>query len=1172
MRLKTLKLAGFKSFVDPTTLHFRSDLVGVVGPNGCGKSNIIDAVRWVLGESSAKQLRGESGTDVIFNGSSSRKPVGQATVELVFDNSDGSLTGQYANYAEISVKRTVNRDALSVYSLNGVRCRRKDITHLFLGTGLGPRSYAIIEQGTIARMIESRPEELRVYIEEAAGISKYKDRRKETETRLTHTRENLSRVDDVLQELNRQLVTLKRQANAAERYRGLKNQERSLEAQLLAIRWTALLDLIQQQTSEHTRLLADVDAEIANLRKIENDIESARMTQQQATEDLNQTQREFYEIGSQVARIEQSIQHARERNQQLQIETQQLEQNLQINHSDARSMQSRLEQVETKLAVTAESFEDAETELYQSEDALRAAELAEQLGRDDWDRIVAQHADAAQTAKLEHQQIHQQKRNQQQFAQQQQRYQQDLSELESDVSIEDLRRLDEQLHGFEEQIQQAVGTKETLDIQADELREHLDSLELKLNDNRSEKQRLAGQLVSEEAQQSAALNGAEETSVAWLQENGLSNKARLAHSLSVAAGWEKALEAVLGFDLQAMELHDLSEIENKLADYDLARISFVEPHNRTAVQRTDNDKAERLSDKVSGRFLPLGILENIYAVDSLNDALAMRRQLSVGESVVTRQGFHLGKNWLRAGGNPQLTGLLNREKQIQALHLAIADLTETEAKLDHTLNELRREYSDIEQQTQAVEKALQAASRERSVKTAEHAALQSRQVANQRRIEQLHADLSELAGAIDESQMALLASELREETALDALTELDAKRDDLQQQRDRAQQRVTSARQVLIEAKDAVHELQITRQSLSSERTQFAQNIAQYEHQRTDWMERLESLQRVAMEGEQPIAELDNELQTSLEQRKAIEQQLSELRNHSAAVESQIRNLEQQRHKNEQSIEAAREIYQKSQLIHQETRVRVEAIVNQAAHKHIDLEREVETLEQDFDEASCNQQLERVGRSLENLGSVNLMAIDEFEAISERKSYLDEQCADLSEALQTLEASIQKIDRESRTRFKETFDQINAGIKELFPKLFGGGHASLELVGNDLLNTGVAIMARPPGKRNTTIHQLSGGEKSLTAIAMVFAIFKLNPSPFCMLDEVDAPLDDANVGRYGELVKEMSEDVQFIVVTHNKNTMEMTHQLAGVTMSEPGVSRIVSVDLEEAVGFAEGAG
>lgn len=1171
MRLKTLKLAGFKSFVDPTTLTFRSDLVGVVGPNGCGKSNIIDAVRWVLGESSAKQLRGESLTDVIFNGSSSRKPVGQAAVELIFDNSDGGLIGQYASYAEISVKRTVSRDGVSVYYLNGVRCRRKDITHLFLGTGLGPRSYAIIEQGMISRIIESRPEELRVYIEEAAGISKYKDRRRETENRLSHTRDNLDRVNDVLQELERQLLTLKKQSEAAEKYRSLKQQERTLQAQWLAIRWSALHSVIRQQTDEITALQSSVDAELAKLRKTEADIEAGRLRQQQVSDELNQAQREFYEVGSEIARTEQSIQHAQERQAQVLAEQARLAENIRTNESEINTAQTQLEELQAQLETLTESIDEAESDLYRREDAMRAAELAQHTVREDWDRMTQMLADAQHTEKMEAQNIRQFEERLRQLAVQRDRARQALDELKADVSTEGLATLDEDLGELDEQLLELDSVSETLAGQQQALSEQLTVVDQELKIVRDDKQRSFGQLAAEEARQAEATSATEQATVDWLNAQGLNAQPRLLQDIDVEPGWEAAVEAVLNYDLQAIALDRLTGVERALKDFRYTRMTFVEPC--TSRESGDNQhRAVRLCDKVAGRCLPDGVLDGIYAVNTLDEALVLRDQIDGAESVVTRDGIQIGKNWIRAGVNPQLTGVLDRESQIQRLQTAIEALSESEHQLTKTAEDLHRESDLLNQQARNVELNQQAARREQSAKLAERSAMIERQTANQRRIEQFERDSLTIDETIEDVSVDLETAELNQETALSAVAERVSQREQLQQQRDDMVQRESAAREALMTAKDAVNALMIKRQSLDSERSHGEQTLRRLQSQLADWVARRTRLAQQADDDSEPLESLNAALQSGLARRTVVEQRLAQLRNDNDAEDAEIRAMEQLRHQHEKAIEAARDAHQQAQLILQENRVRADSLTDQASQLQIDLLEQSTAVDPELDETTCKQQLDGVTNALTRLGSVNLMAIDEYKAVSERKVYLDEQCEDLNEALRTLEASIKKIDRESRTRFKETFDQINAGIKDLFPKLFGGGYANLELVGDDLLSTGVAIMARPPGKRNTTIHQLSGGEKSLTAIALVFAIFKLNPSPFCMLDEVDAPLDDANVGRYGELVREMASDVQFIVVTHNKATMEMAHQLAGVTMSEPGVSRVVAVDLDEALGYVDGTG
>ena len=1163
MRLTKIKLAGFKSFVDPTTIHVPSNLVGIVGPNGCGKSNTIDAVRWVMGESSAKHLRGDSMADVIFNGSNTRKPVGHASVELVFDNSDGKLGGQYAQYNEISVKRQVSRDGQSVYYLNGTRCRRRDITDVFLGTGLGPRSYSIIEQGMISRLIEAKPEELRVYLEEAAGISKYKERRRETENRIRHTRENLDRLNDLREEIEKQLDRLQRQARTAERYKELKAQERRLKAELLTLRYDALREEIERRDREIKGRETALEAVIAEQRGLEAAIEKSRAEQAEANDAFNEVQGRFYGLGAEIARVEQGIQHAKETRQRQEEELAKAEQAWNEVEAHISVDGKRLEELARDLEAKAPLLEELKARAQASGEALAEAEAAMQAWQAEWEAFNRQAAEAQQTAQVERTRIDHLER---QIAQTEQRMNR-LQEEAGRLSTAGLEQEVERLAGDEaERAAEAARLEEELAAvraRIGELRETVQRQAAELDELRSTLQQRRGRLASLEALQQAALGQDKEALGRWLEARGLADAQRLVQALEVEPGWERAVETVLGPCLEAVCVDDLDGLAGALDELGAADLTLFDTRGAAG-------GGGQLAARVRAPWPVEGLLAGIQTADSLEQALAMRPQLAPGESVVTRDGLWLGPAWLRVSRAEGQSGVIEREREIKELHSDIDNLDESLAQLSEALEQTRRTLQEAEQGREELQARVNRAHREHSEARAQLGGRRSRLEQLRQRAEAIAGELAELEAqkVRDTEEHARARSELHR--ALERLETLAGERERREAEREALRERLEAARRQAQADREEAHGLAVQVESMRTAQTSTRENLERMRGQQGHLRARREELRAALAEGEAPLKALEEELARLLEQRSAVEAELAEARRALQAVEHQLREHEQQRAAREREAQEMREALNQARMAWQEIKVRAQTFLEQLGETGFELE----TLRAEMPEGATvdawAEELEALERRIQRLGPINLAAIEEFEEQSERKKYLDAQHADLTEALETLENAIRKIDRETRTRFKETFDKVNAGLQRMFPRLFGGGHAYLELTGEDLLDTGVAVMARPPGKRNSTIHLLSGGEKALTAVALVFAIFELNPSPFCMLDEVDAPLDDANVGRFCDLVREMSERVQFIFITHNKITMELANQLTGVTMNEPGVSRLVAVDIDEAAQMAVG--
>ena len=1163
MRLKTLKLAGFKSFVDPTTISFPSNLVGVIGPNGCGKSNTIDAVRWVMGESSAKQLRGDSMSDVIFNGSSARKPVGSAFVELVFDNSEGKLQGQFASFSEISVKRKASRDGKSNYFLNGIKCRRRDIMDLFLGTGLGPRSYAIIEQGMISRFVEAKPDDLRVLIEEAAGISKYKERRRETETRIRHTRENLDRINDLREELDKQLRRLERQSRIAKRYRTLKQEERLMQAQLLALRWQEF----DQKATAQDQLVREaelaVQERLAKQRNIEAEIEKGRQQHSAANESFNEVQGRFYAIGAEIARTEQNLKGIREKRELLESDLQKAERSWHETNGVMKTDQLRIVELEESL-----QNDEPELELLQQEDATLSAvwEEAEHSWHS-WQAEMEQFnrsaSDPKRDAEIARSRIEQMERQQLNSERQRQRLQEEQSRLPM-VDEAEMLLQQESLESEEMQLEQQREEGGRLRHGITEQRDQNRLISDQLNTHRGELQRMRGRLTSLEALQQDALGRDKRGLQNWLRQGGVADAPRLAECIEVTSGWERALETVLGDYLEAVTVAEDNALLQQADQLKRGEARFIQQQPLSLEQPTLSG-ATALTTLVQSDTAIAARLYGIYGVETLQQALELRSQLQPGMSLLTRDGIWIGSGWSQViREDDREEGVLQREQTIRDLKQQVMVLEETLDNLESELEVGRETFKNREQQLESLQRGIDQHATQLSTHKAELSGKLARQEqANQRKF-RIEEELLQAEEAMRLAEEEILESRARLEIALLAMEESEAQRSVMESKRGLLRESMDRSRDQAREKRDQLHRLTVQVESARTRLESTRSGLIRMEEQLANSEERKQELAATLEEVEEPQLLLQEELAGHLAKQMLVENELADARRHLEEIEHLLREQDGQRMEAEKEVQELRAIHEQKLLEGQEIQVRRQTIdeqLQESGHQRDTLLRE---MPEGASATQWQQDVDEMARTIQKLGPINLAAIEEYQTESERKEYLDQQYGDLMEALDTLESAIAKIDRETRSRFKETFEQINDGIKNNFPKLFGGGRAHLEMTGEDLLDTGITIMAQPPGKRNSTIHLLSGGEKALTAVALVFSIFDLNPAPFCMLDEVDAPLDEANVGRFCNMVKHMSERVQFIFITHNKATMEISDQLSGVTMHEPGVSRIVAVDIEEA--------
>lgn len=1163
MRLKSISLSGFKSFVDPTKVTLPSNMCAVVGPNGCGKSNIIDAVRWVMGESSAKTLRGESMTDVIFNGTTHRQPVGQASIELLFDNSTGKVGGEYAAYNEISVRRLVTREGTSDYFLNGNKCRRRDITDLFLGTGLGPRSYAIIEQGMISRLIESKPEDLRVYIEEAAGISKYKERRRETENRMQRTLDNLDRLTDLREELERNLSHLKRQAQAAERYAEYKAEERELKAQLLALQRRILTGVASRAQREIDDFAIERERYQAQVSSCVSEIESLRQQITDANAGASQLQGDFYSLGSEVSRIEQAMNFAKQRRETLARDLEQTLEGKQRELGLVDSDSQRLIELAEALASIEPTLTREREEVGRVDLALAEAEKVAATADGDWDHFTQRAAVPKQQVEVQQGRQGNAERNLAALNERLERIKSELAGLSEAVDETDLDTVSTELAGAE----QAVVTQKTaLDSLKETLqsyRSELEALRQKQDELRREIQALTGQRASLEALQSDTQASSSGDFVSeWLSNHGIEQTAPLAETIVVDEGFEVAADVVLGDWLVALQTELTS----------LTPCIDAPPAGLTLV---DAEPGERSADPLLLSHyvqLPRGLehlMSDVRVADDWQAALDARASLSADESIISKDGLWIAKHWMRSRGEADAEeGIIARQAKLNAVSEAFEVASRALEDTDSHIEELRAKRAETERTIDAEQEVLQGAQQTLSRLDTQRRALIVEREQRQNREAQLRQDLTDAEARATEEQSVIDEAKQMLNRAQHQVESDEGMRETLKTARTQAREQVRQCRQEKQQADVALNRSEVRHRELLTQREALSRSIERAREQVTSYEQREASIRGEMPKEENPDLAAQQELSELLERRLAVEAQLTQARQGLSELESALRSKEQSRMEAEQEVVGVQTRSEGARLKLAETGVRVEQIDAALSELEVTLEAVEESLPEDADETEWQVRVERIGARIHRLGPINLAAIDETSRAEERKEYLDAQDDDLRTALETLQNAIKKIDKETRSRFKDTFDTVNAGFAELFPKVFGGGTACLEMTGDDLLNTGVAIMARPPGKKNSTIHLLSGGEKAMTAIALVFSIFQLNPAPFCMLDEVDAPLDDANVGRYARLVSEMSTKVQFVFITHNKITMEAAEQLMGVTMHEPGVSRLVTVDIEEAARLA----
>ena len=1173
MRLTQINLAGFKSFVDPTRIPVPGQLVGIVGPNGCGKSNVIDAVRWVLGETSARHLRGETMQDVLFNGSGERKPVNRASVELTFDNSLGRAAGQWSQYAEISIKRVLQRDGDSSYYINNTHVRRRDIADLFLGTGLGSRAYAIIEQGMISRVIEAKPEDLRIFLEEAAGVSKYRERRRETELRLKDTRENLLRVDDIRQELDTRIEHLQAQAEVARRYHGLHTELQTSQSLLWLTRKQEAGAARNRHAREIERVTTELEAETARLREAERRLEEMRGQHFRASDEMHTAQGALYEANAEVARLEQQIAHVRDSRARLAHQIATLGAQLEQSESQLAAAQSSLAEWRAEKGRADEEVAACAVRVSEESGKLPVAEEAYRATYNRRDELQRALSSAEQTREVEQTNLVHAERLIDQLGQRETRLREEQAALEVPDSGA-MENLQQEMQELDRELQARRGALADMERLLPQLEESLrvrnDALDAAIQNITATEARIAAlEQLQDRIARGAELAG-------WLAARGLEQAPRLWQGIRIESGWEDALEAVLRERLNGIALEEFEKSAAWLEDAPPGKMTVVgvaeaaenaaqpafaeyEPLLRYVVCRDARLKAA-LSEW----------LHDVFVIADAASGLRLRGTLPPGAVLVSRAGHVFTRHSVSFHApDSELHGVLTRQREIEELQETLAGEQEARSKLETHVSEVERDIDKHKARLGQLREAIESGQQQ-------YHALQMEAVRLSEQAQRLTQRGEQIATELAENAAQRAAEAARRGAAVDNLARVSAETKALSAQLELATDLYRRAEGVLDLQRSAVQDAQHAHQEASFRLRTADNKIIEIEGSLHSLSQNIASLS-ASLAGLRAELDLCDEgpwqaqLQQALARRGERAQALSAARDALEGMESQLRETELERAGCEQRLEPLRNRINDVRLKEQEARLTEEQFAQQLIDAGADEEGLKALLEKGTRSGALQSEINRLNGEIQALGAVNLAALEELQAAQERKNYLDAQSRDLNEAMTTLEDAIRRIDRETRERLQQTFDEVNQQFGTMFPALFGGGVARLLLTGEEILDSGIQVIAQPPGKKNSSIHLLSGGEKALTALALVFAIFQLNPAPFCLLDEVDAPLDDHNTERFCDLVKRMSEHSQFLFISHNKITMEIAHQLLGITMQEAGVSRVVAVDIDEAMKLAEEA-
>ena len=1169
MRLSEIKLAGFKSFVDPTVIPVPGNLVGIVGPNGCGKSNVIDAVRWVLGESRASALRGESLQDVIFNGSANRKPVGRASVELVFDNSSGKVAGQWGAYNEISIKRVMQKDGESAYYINNIHVRRRDVADIFLGTGVSGRGYAIIEQGMISRIIEAKPQELRIFLEEAAGISKYRERRHETGLRLTDARSNLLRIDDILEELEKQLRHLEEQGKVAIRYQDLHEQLSATQYALWSLRK-------QQATAQRLTIQAEIKRLIQELEKIQMDLQGAdgklgefRARHRVVNDRQHQIQGDLYATDGEIARIEQDIRHMRENKERLVQQVAEATYRLQDHAQQSDGVMEDLASWREKLEHASQVHASFKAQHSLAAEKLPQMEAAAQMDQAQWSELREKLQIVRQNEKLQQNQFIHAEKTLQQLTLRRQRLldeQNDqpaadhdhlagLQQENSELSIllaeqqQSLNQKEARLHVAQQEkdaVLQAVQTLQREMAQASAQHDALERLQSQLESNRD-------------------LN-------AWVSTNKLDSSPRLWQQIQIESGWETALEAILRERIQAVSIDRLELVLDWESQWPPGKLSACEnvsapsSISQATYAGQSQHKWKPLSALLSYRNPAVQpVLETwlsgVFTIDGVEQGLLDRALLAPGEMLVTAEGHVLTRYSVSYfAPDSVLHGVLSRQQEIERIAEACEKLEQVLVTRQLTLSRgeqcCRDITADIAQTRAAIER-LRTEQHQQQIQivqlTQQNERLTQRQYQLEKELAELSMQISEELSQKQQIEISLAAYELEKNN-------LEVQVQQAESASQLSGQALAFQRSLVQRLVNELREAAFSEQNCYSKITDCEQRIEMIARNKEDLSGTLQKLEQTQAGFD------DSSLLASMAQwqtqRSQHEQALAAVRHELDEIDHALLESEQARMLAEQQLHPRREAINEARLKEQEAALTEMQFMEKLAESGVDEQEALQGMRNE-QPTRLQSRINRLNQDITALGPVNLAALQELQELQARRTYLDEQSRDLREAIDTLENAIHQIDRETRERLLETFNQVNSNLVELFASVFGGGHAGLVLGGEDILDAGVQLNAQPPGKKNSSIHLLSGGEKALTALALVFSLFKLNPAPFCLLDEVDAPLDDSNSLRFCDLVKRMAGETQFLFISHNKITMQMAQQLVGVTMREQGVSRVVTVDIEK---------
>ncbi len=1159
MRLTHLKLAGFKSFVDPTTVHLHGQRVGVVGPNGCGKSNVMESVRWVLGESSAKEMRADAMDAVIFNGSSNRKPISRASVELIFDNSLGGASGEWSQYAEISVKRVIERQKGSTYYINNTAVRRRDVADLFLGTGLGGRAYAIIGQNTISRIVEAKPEELRIFLEEAAGISKYKDRRRETELRLRDTRENLTRVEDICRELQKQITKLQSQAVVTQKYHAMHESLKLAEGQYWLLKKRDASNEWEKAKATVEKRVIELEAQTAELRKSETGLETSRQAYYQAGEAINKAQAAYYEANAEVANLENQVKQNAEARDRMSLQLQQLDESLARNAKIKAESNDKLTQLNVALAAANEKEQAARIALEDLKRDLSQVQADYQNAVEKMQSSAQALLTAKQRIQIDSNNIQHLNQTIQESVAQVERFEAALTQLEMpdakavEAAQQSLAKAQQAVTNIEQAIQKLRHNEHELQAKITQLREQ-----------QQQAQRVFGQAEAEvhsleKIQQSV---NSESGLANWLASQGLQNNARLWEKIKIDELWSVALEAVLGERLNALLVESPANDRPPSA----LVVGFSGRKVQAAKTNASLTPLIHLIKDCPPEFQSLlnDWLAGVYLLNDGEHGVKASESLMPGEQLVNQRGdiFSLG-GVVYHGKNTHLHGVIERQQRLAELKKSLPNLQQAVTKTVSQLQAAEAEISQnrvLQQQEGSQLKLAMQALHQHQLEISKLEQLRESTIAREKN---LKADI-EAAKTRHEQQISNV--QLKEAALLEMTTgihQLETVKTADENAKHQAEQTFNNLRDAIAEAEKKHQQLSFDIKIINNNINEINNKINVInEEEKAFYLRKAEAEQALNMT---PMETLKANLSQAVTVKQTREVALSEARNQLEAQEAELKELERLRMQHEQQLNPMRDQLEQGRLNEQEARLYFEQCQTGLQENGMDEKILMQGLDEHSKASAYADKTSQLQRDIERLGPVNLAAIQELDSESERKTYLDSQMQDLIEASETLESAINKIDRETREKLLTTFNEANQYFGELFATLFGGGQAKLELLGEEILDTGLQVFAQPPGKKNTTIQLLSGGEKALTALALVFALFRLNPAPFCLMDEVDAPLDDSNTERFCAMVKKMSERTQFLFVSHNKITMEIAQQLIGVTMQESGVSRIVDVDIDAAL-------